>query len=217
MKEEPATCSALPGIKKDLDSLKENFPDMTYVKDGKVVHVENEIENVRNEIGKKYENGKKTTRGNEHVSLILNIVNEIIKNSIKGISEEAKEIPITLNKEKYKPQIDLHFKYNNIHIFLECKYWLYDTNQMRSAILNSILLKKYGKEYENFLFYIIGGGDSLFNKNSKLERGGNVLKPLILFALDKGYIKGIYGIRKLKELMNEIKNLKDNEMRNKQN
>lgn len=208
MKEELTKGSALPGIMDDLKSLEENFPDMA-----------NKIKIVREKIEKMWKNGKKTTRGNEHVSLILNMVNEIIKNSIKGISEEKQqlqlEIPINKEKEKYNPQIDLHFNYNNIHIFLECKYWLYDTNQMRSAILNSILLKEYGNK-GNSLFYIIGGGNSLFNKNLKLERKGKVLKPLISFALDKNYIKGIYGIQKLKELINEIKNQpKDSEMRNK--
>lgn len=171
--------------------------------------MEGKIEKQRKKIEEMYENGKKKTRGNEHVKLILDIVKEIIMKSIEGISEDKEplslEIPIGIwdEKVKYKPQIDLHFNYNNIHIFLECKYWLYDTNQMRSAVLNSILLKEYENKGNSF-FYIIGGGNS-FNKDLKLERKGNVLKPLISFALNRNYIKGIYGIQKIKELINEIR------------
>lgn len=191
--------SAKTDIEDDLESLKQNFPEES--SNEEVASKMKELELLLQHWGK---DGKKEDRGNKHVKLLQDIVENILLKNI-DMKKDGKKIPITIENNLYKPQIDLHFIYKNkIHIFLEYKRWMKDTNSIRSAILNSLLIKEYGKVsgYENCRFYLIGGGKFSYDELSDKE---DVLKPLLCFAKEKEYIKA-YSIRKLKKLIEDIKN-----------
>lgn len=192
------TGEAFESIEADLEKLKHDFPKM-----------KEKIDKAKDEIKKLVDENGNMTRANKHVKIIENLIKEILEDKLRVTITLEKKIKIKIEDILYKPLIDLHFLINNkgkaIHIFLEYKRWLKDSNQIRSAILNSLLIKEYGKKsgYENSYSYLIGGG--VDSADEIKEKKTDVISQLILWAEKKEYLKA-YSARELNKLIDDIKN-----------
>lgn len=127
--------------------------------------------------------------------------------------EDTRQITVSLGDNNLKVGVDCLFSHNESQklIMVEFKSSFGDSNSVRSAILNAMLVKECGKPIHPFKnyevhFYYVGNywGDIEYYK--KQYKKSNVTKPLMQWALKKRYIDGFYGLKKIQDLTNNIKN-----------
>ena len=102
--------------------------------------------------------GKMKTMSRDYEKPILELIKRIILDKTNEIIADIKvheKINLDLFEEKYEPTLDLVLTdKKNKKVLIELKGWLKDTNSLRSAILNAILIKNLKSLMEERFYFI---------------------------------------------------------------
>ncbi len=173
---------------------------------------------IYNEIHKLYLEGKNNGvwgRHNPHIKKIEDWIADVAKKEIRKLerypseNSPSRHIKLFLDNIEFQIGADTLLYHSDTYtlILVEFKGYFRDTNSIRSAILNGLILKHARlkdapKKVKRKLYYYLGNGwestDSLIR--NKLP----VIAPLVQFALKKCYVRGFYTLRYLKEFVNDL-------------
>ncbi len=189
-----STACAYPWYRKSLEILEE---DSNEVKKWK--------EEVLNKI-QEYWLNMKSGRANAHVHYMETMIGMLVSARCGLIQQARRNVEIKLNNEKATIGADCYLKTKEggTAVFIEFKGNFLDTNSIRSAILNGLLLKEGLKNDMKVLFYYVGTYWDDIDKIAEQDEKGKVKVPLMKWAKAKGHVDDFIGIGKIQKLIDQI-------------
>ncbi len=151
-------------------------------------------------------------RRNPHTNKVENWISEVIDEEIKNLKKaDTRSITINLGDTKLKVGVDCLFYTEKSQklVMIEFKGAFADSNSVRSAILNAVLVAECSEISQPFAgytvhYYYVGNFWGDIDILMQQYKNSNVVKPLMQWAKEKGYFADVYGLKSIQGLIKDI-------------